>query len=116
MSLANRSTTEEEALRLRYFGFYISPFESDATAGNWMHPVWTPNGHLGPDEALKLCQAHEELTEVRPSTEEEAQTLSARGWLRSPFRSSSDLWFDRRQPDMEPRPVGLALLLSGASK
>lgn len=114
MSLANRPTTEEEAQRLRYFGFYTSHFESVATMGNWLHPAWTPNEHVGPDEALKLCLEHEELTEIRPATEEEVQTLSARGWLRSPFRSSSDLWFDRRKPDMEPRPVGLALLLSGA--
>lgn len=123
MSLANRPTTTQEAELFRLYGFRTSPFESldvnedpnVATRGNWSHPSWTPDGHVGPDEVLKIIEAHKGLAVSRPATEEEAKLLSSRGWLRSPHMSNRNDWFDRRSPHSASVPVGLALILAQAS-
>lgn len=121
MSLANRPTTTQEAELFRRFGFRTSPFESlptdknIATTGNWSHPVWAADKLLGPDEVLKIIEAHKDLAVSRPATEEEAKLLAARGWLRSPHLANRDDWFDRRRPHSASIPVGLALVLAQAS-
>lgn len=66
MSLASRPTTKAEEQFLRQNGFYTSSLESlgdtcvvdgeELYTGNWVHPELTPNGHVGPDEALELLK------------------------------------------------------------